>query len=190
MPDIEAARIVYGTPGKSASTFKLEEWLDTHCRDWRYESGPLERGTLRYVHTVVSAVFKDPVKKDKLSNLVTQQVRRWGFVRAKHSTDNIVEMSIDEYADGPLGRLMSPIVAGIKADIEMRNEAQKQRRADERRARMEKFAEVLAAVKQRAVDWKLKAAMEKLRHNVDEAQGLVDAALEQESKRRRVEEDR
>jgi hypothetical protein len=138
---------------------------------------------------VISAVFNEPMDRGKLTNLVTQQVRRWRFERAKHATENVVEMTIDEYADGPLGDKMKLQVQIIAMDIATRNEAQKQKKAAERRARMETFAKVLAAVKQRAVDRKLKAAMEKLRKNVDEAHGLLDAALEQEFKRRRVEEE-
>ena len=182
MPDIEAARIVYGTPSNAESAFKLTEWMDTHCRDWRYESGALQGPV------VISAVFNDPMEKGKLTNLVSQQVRRWRFERAKHAADNVVEMSIDKYADGPLGAKMKLQVQIIMADIHTRNEVQKQRKAAERRQRMEKFAKVLAAVKQRAVDRKLEAVMEKLRKNVDEAQGLVDAALQQGSTRRRTEE--
>jgi hypothetical protein len=189
MPDIEAARIVYGTPSDADSQMKLEDWMDTHCRDWRYESGALQ-GVGHWCPIVISAVFNDPMDKGKLTNLVTQQARRWRFTRAKHSTDNIREMSIDSYADGPLGAKMTLQVQIIMADIATRNEVQKQQKAAERRARMEKFAKALAAVKQRAVDRKLKAAMDKLRKNVDEAHGLLDAALEQEFKRRRVEEDR
>ena len=188
MPDIEAARIVYGTPSNADSIMKLADWMDTHCRDWRYESGALQ-GVGHWCPIVVSAVFNDPVERGKLTNLVTQQVRRWRFTRAKHSTDNIAQMSVDDYADGPLGHKMKVQVQVIMADIRTRNDVQKQQKAAERRARTEAFAKVLATVQKRAADRKIKQAMDKLRKNVDEAHGLIDAALEQDFKRRRLDED-
>ena len=95
-------------------------------------------------------------------------------------------MTIDAYADGPLGHKMTTRVDVIMSDIQRRNEAQKRRKAAERRQRMEAFPKVLVVVEQRAVDRKLQQAMAKLRNNVDEAQGLMDAALEREFKRRRL----
>ena len=188
MPDIEAARIAYGTPSSQESVEKLEDWMDANCRDWRFESGALQ-GVGRWREIVISAVFKNPMDKKKFTNLVTQQVRRWRFERAASTTENVVEMSVDKYADGPLGRKMALQVQTIMVDIAVRNNADKQRKAAERRQRMEAFAGVLAKIQKRAVDRKLKQAMDKLRNNVNEAQGLIDAALEQEFKRRRLAEE-
>ena len=188
MPDIEAARIVYGTPSDADSVMKLEDWLDSRCRDWRYESGALQ-GVGRWCPIVISAVFNDPVDKKKFTNMVTQQVRRWRFERALSAEENVAAMSVDGYANGPLGRKMKLQVQIIMADIAFRNNADKQRKAAERRQRMEAFAEVLEKVKQRAVNRQLGMALNKLRKNVDEAHGLIDAALEQEFKRRRLAEE-
>ena len=188
---VEAARITYGTPDGREAQVKVEEWLEKHCRDWRYESGALQGPVAGgYSPMVVSAVFSEPLEFKKLQMIISQQVKRWNLQRARRNTESLVPMSIDSYADGPLGHKMKAVVDGIMVDIKMRNNAQKQKKEQERRERMEKFAKVLVAVKQRAVDRKLKGAMEKLRHTVDEAQGLVDAALEQDFKRRRVEEDK
>jgi hypothetical protein len=84
---------------------------------------------------------------------------------------------------------MTTRVDVIMADIQRRNEEQKRRKATERRQRMEAFAKVLVAVKQRAVKRKLHEALTKLRKYSDEAQGLMDAALEHEYKRRRLVEE-
>jgi hypothetical protein len=185
---IEAARICYGPPSDFDAISKMSRWLDDNCRDWRFESGELPVDG-KWPSVVVSAVFNEPVEKAKFTNLVTQQVRRWHFNRAKHSADNVVELSIDSYADGPLGHKMATRVDFIMADIQRRNEEQKRRKASERRQRMEKFAKVLAAVKQRAVKRKLQEALTKLQKYSDEAQGLMDAALEHEFKRRRLAEE-
>ena len=188
MPDMEAARITYGTPSSQDSVEKLEDWMDANCRDWRFESRALQ-GVGRWREIVISAVFKNPMDKKKFTNLVTQQVRRWRFERAASTTENVVEMSVDKYADGPLGRKMKLQVQQIMVDIAARNNADKQRKAAERSQRMEAFAGVLAKIQKRAVDRKLKQAMDKLRNNVNEAYGLIDAALEQEFKRRRLAEE-
>ena len=184
MAPIEAARVTYGVPRDASSLAKLDLWMDANCRDFRYDSGAVGQSQV-----VVSAVFNEPVDKAKLTNLVTQQVRRWGFERPKHATENVLAISIDAYADGPLGHKMAMRVDCIMADIQRRNEEQKRRKATERRQRMEAFSKVLVAVKQRAVSRKLQQAMSKLRNNVDEAQGLMDAALEHEYKRRRLAEE-
>jgi len=188
MAPIEAARVTYGVPKDGGSHAKLGVWMDASCRDWRFESGELPVDG-KWPPVVVSAVFNEPVDKAKLTNLVTQQVRRWGFERQKHAADNVVEMSIDAYADGSLGHKMTMRVDVIMADIQRRNEAQKLRKAAERRQRLEAFAKVLVAVKQRAVKRKLQEAVKKLHKYADEAQGLMDAALEQEFKRRRLAEE-
>ena len=178
--------MTYGMPTDDDSIAKLDLWMDSNCRDWRYESGALQG--VGQCRVVVSAVFNEPVDKAKLTNLVTQQVRRWGFERPKHAAENVAPMTIDAYADGPLGHKMTTRADVIMADIQRRSEEQKRRKATERRQRMEAFAKVLAAVKQRAVKRKLQEALAKLRKYSDEAQGLVDAALEHEYKRRLVEE--
>ena len=91
---VEAARITYGTPTKGlASVLTVMNWLDTHCREWHYESGAVQ-GVGCWVPITVSAVFKEPLDKDKLANLVTQQVKRWGFERARRATEIFVVDSV------------------------------------------------------------------------------------------------
>ena len=63
------------------------------------------------------------MEKGKLSNLVTQHVKRWGFERSKYAADNAVAISIDAYADGPLGDKMLKKVR-IYAGPEHQNAAQ------------------------------------------------------------------
>ena len=185
---VEAAQIAYGTPPSRDAVCKMEDWLDANCRDWRFEQGALQ-GIGRFSPIVVSCVFEEPVERKKLQMRLSQQVRRWGFQRAHDGSELYTVISIDSYANGPLGRKMKLQVQIIMADIAVRNNADKQRKAAERRQRMEAFAGVLAKIQKRAVDRKLKQAMDKLRNNVNEAQGLIDAALEQEFKRRRLAEE-
>ena len=128
MAFVEAARITYGTPTKGLeSGLKLREWLDDHCRDWRYEAGAIQ-GVGRWTPITVSMVLEEPVEKNKLANLVTQQVKRWGFQRQKNSFENFVVISIDSYADGPLGEKMRLRVGEIMRDIKERNRRQREER--------------------------------------------------------------
>ena len=163
MAPVEAARITYGMPTKGLdSVLKVKKWLDAHCREWHYESGAVQ-GVGCWAPITVSAVFKVPIDKAKLANLVTHQVKRWGFERPRRATKKFV---------------VDSVVAGIEKRSEQRLQKE---RAQHRRAA---FAKVLAEVKQRAVDRKLTLALSKLRKNVEEAQGLMDAALEENRKRR------
>ena len=178
---VEAARIAYGTPPSCNAVCKMEDWLDDNCRDWRYEQGALQ-GIGRFSPLVVSCVFKEPVERKKLQMRLSQQVRRWGFQRVQDGSELYVVISIDSYADGPLGRKMALQVRAIMMDIAGRNRAQKEQKEEERRKRVD------AHVKKRNIAL-LKETFERMRENVGEAQRLADEALEQDFKRRRREEE-
>ena len=173
MPDIEAARLVYGVPTKGQdAVLKMEDWLDKHCRDWRYDSGAVQ-GVGRWRPITVSAVFEDPQDRSKLANLVAQQVKRWGFERAA-SADNVVAMTVDVYADGPLGDKMKYKVLEVMEGIRERNRLQ-------RHERLKAFARKLAKVHEAAEERRVRVALQKLRDGV--------AEVKRAAKRRRVAQD-
>ena len=179
---IEAARITYGTPPNNEAVCKMTDWLDANCRDWRYESGVLQGAlTGGYSPIVVSCVFEESVEQKKLQMRISQQVRRWGFQRARNSAELYVPISIDAYADGPLGHKMKVQMQMIMVDIANRKQAQKEQREAERQKRVE------ALVKKRNIAL-LRETFQRMRENVGEAQRLADEAIEQDSKRRRTEE--
>ena len=118
-------------------------------------------------------VLEEPVEKNKLANVVTQQVKRWGFQRQKNSTENFVVIDIDSYADGPLGEKMRLRVGQIMMDIKERNRRQREQR-------LKDFAQKLAKVHNAGKERRLRDALNKLREGADE--------VEQETMRRRVAE--
>ena len=166
---VEAARIAYGTPPDLEAQVKLEDWLHKQCRDFRYESGQLQ-GRGRFAPIVVSAVFETPLEHKKLQMTVSQQVRRWKFQRTVRDTENLVPISIDSYAEGPLGEKMRFKVAGIMADIKERNRRQ-------REDRLKDFARKLAKVHKAGVERQMRDALQKLREGA--------AEVEQAAKRQR-----
>ena len=182
---VEAARIAYGTPPSNDGVRKMEDWLDANCRDWRFEQGALQ-GIGRFSPIVVSCVFEEPVERKKLQMRLSQQVRRWGFQRAHDGSEFYTAISIDSYANGPLGAKMKMKVKRIMLDIAERNRAQREQKEAERRKRVD------ALVRKRNIAL-LKETFERMRENVGEAQRLADKALdkaiEQDYKRQRLAEE-
>ena len=165
---IEAARITYGVPTALLCVLKLREWLDKNCRDWRFEAGAMQ-GVGRWTSVTISAVFEVEQDRNKLANLVFQQVKRWGFQRAP-STENVVTITVDHYADGPLGDKMKYKVLEIMDGIRERN----------RKMRLEglkNLAKKIAKAHEAGKERRLRGALNKLREGA--------AEVEQAAKRQR-----
>ena len=101
--EVAAARIVFGTPKDERAEHLMHRWLDTECRDWRFESGA-QPGEGRVVE--VSVVLAMPKPVQKLRQIIAMHVKRWGFFRRAHGKNMLTPISIDDYMKGPTGDLV------------------------------------------------------------------------------------
>ena len=108
--EVAAARIVFGTPKDERAEHRMHRWLDTECRDWRFESGA-QPGEGRVVE--VSVVLAMPKPMQKLRQIIAMHVKRWGFFRRAHGKNMLTPISIDDYIQGPTGDLVRDRVRAL-----------------------------------------------------------------------------
>ena len=143
--EILAARVAFGTPKDARAEILMREWLNSETRDWRFEFG--EQAEPDRVITV-SLVLAAPKRAQNFRQIVSMNVKRWGFFRKAHAKNFLVPMSVDQYMDGGIGNL----VRGRVHDL-LTNAVDKFRVADEKRAKtlQDKLAAFRAEQRQRHV---------------------------------------
>ena len=74
--EVAAVRVVFGTPKDERAEELMRRWLNSECRDWRFESGeePSDRRVI-----AVSLVLAMPKRLQHLRQIISMHIRRWGF---------------------------------------------------------------------------------------------------------------
>ena len=101
--EVAAVRVVFGTPKDERAEELMRRWLNSECRDWRFESDEEPSGR-RVI--AVSLVLAMPKRLQHSRQIISMHIGRWGVWRKSHAPDMLVPMTIDQYMDGRTGELI------------------------------------------------------------------------------------
>jgi hypothetical protein len=110
--------------------------LRRRARDYRFESG--EQPCADRV-VAVSLVLAMPKRMQNFRQILSMNVKRWGFYRKAHGKDLLTPLTIDQYMDGGIGDLVRGRVRDLLATAVDKFEKRKEERERVQKAKLAAF---------------------------------------------------